>query len=285
MNLPVDIKKVFLSFVQEWFQTQHSTLPWDPDIRRTKIFIGDKFVADSVTVERTPSIILTRGDMSWAQSSIDQMQNVDYPFSPTGEPANKKRTDLIKASITFQCVSQNGIEAETLANILFLNIVGYKDQFRSNGIHQIIGTSMGEEVLLRGDVVPRLIAVPVHILFTVQASLATTLDLYTIEVLIDGDFTPYAEDTVLNAEGSVYNNWLAYEVSGLSLIFSLAPPAGSQLAVTYTGKYTLQQYVNVTPAGIADGNNKIFTLGEDVYTPYYIFSGIAASGIIDDDVV
>jgi hypothetical protein len=270
LNLPIAIKKVFLSFVQQYYATEDSRLVWNVDKRLTKIFIGDKFIAAPEVVEKMPSIILSRGTMTWAQTSIDQMQNTDLYSATEGMDPNKKRTDLVRASITFQCISQNGIEAESIANNLFLNFVGYKDQLRRNGIHQIMGVSMGEETLIRSDAAPRLVSVPVNIVFTTQVSLATTLDLYTIKVLIDGDFTPYAEE---GPYGRVYREWFSYEISGSHMMFSYPPPSGSAIKVDYTGKYTLTQYTDVTPAGIVNGINTHFILPEDVYTTYVIVSG------------
>jgi len=268
LNLPIAIKKVFLSFVQQWFATQDSRLVWNVDKRLTKIFIGDKFIAAPEVVEKMPSIILSRGQMVWAQTAIDQMQQTDLPMGPS----NKRRTDLVRASVTFQCLSQNGIEAETIANTLFLNFVGYKDQLRSNGIHQIMGVSMGEEQLVRSDVVPRLVAVPVNVVFTTQASIATSQDLYAIQVVvISGVYTPYMED---GPYGHVYQDWFSYYISGSALLFSTPPPSGAVLSVGYTGKYTLQQYTNLTPAGIADGVNMKFSLPEDVYSIYNNYSGL-----------
>lgn len=276
VNLPIAIKRVFLSFLQEWYATQDPKLIWNVDRRLTKIFIGDKFISSPEVVEKMPSIILSRGQLVWAQTSIDQMQTVDLPMSSAGMDPNKKRTDLVRASITFQCISQNGIEAETIANTLFLNLVGFKDQFRRNGIHQIMGISMGEETLLRSDVAPRLVAVPVNVVFTVQASIATTLDLFTIAVLMDTEFVPYAEG---GPYGNVYHDWFSYEISGNQLQFSYPPFSGSTLATTFVGRYTLTPYSNVTPAGIVDGVNKVFTLPEAVYTEYAIFSGLVVDPI------
>lgn len=276
VNLPVSIKRVFLSFLQEWYSTQDTKLVWNVDRRLTKIFIGDKFIASPEIVEKMPSIILSRGQLVWAQTSIDQMKTVDLPMSVAGMDPNKERTDLVRASITLQCISQNGIEAETMANTLFLNLVGYKDQFRRNGIHQIMGVSMGEETPLRSDVSPRLIAVPVNVVFTVQASIATTLDLFTIGVLMDTSFVPYAEGGPF---GHVYHDWFSYEISGNQMQFSYPPFSGSVLSASFTGRYTLNTYTNVTPAGLIDGINKTFTLPEAVYTEYAILSGVVIDPI------
>jgi len=270
VNLPVAIKKVFLSFIQNYYATEDPRLVWNVDKRLTRIFIGDKFIAAPEVIEKMPSIILSRGQMMWAQTAIDQLQSSDNPVMG-GMFQNKKRTDLVRGNVTFQCISQNGIEAETIANTLFLNLVGYKDQLRANGIHQIMGVSMGEESVLRSDVAPRLVSVPVNVVFTAQVSIATTFDLYLIRVLVDETFTPYAPD---EPGSNVYDNWFAYAVSGNTLMFSRPPASGANITTAYTGKYTLQQYLDVVPSGVINGINTIFTLPEEVYTTYTILSGI-----------
>jgi hypothetical protein len=279
-NLPLNIKKVFLSFIQQYYATEDPRLTWNVDKRLTKIFIGDKYIAAPEVVEKMPSIVLSRGTMTWAQTSIDQRLMTDLPMSSGGVDPNKIRTDLVRASVTFQCVSQNGVEAESLANVLFMLLVGYKDQLRKNGIHQILNITMGEEVLIRSDVAPRLTAVPVNVTFTVQASMATTLDLYLIKVLVDDRFTPYAEGTLWGEDpyrtvlyGRVHRDWFSYEISGSNMHFNEPPPSGAVIDVTYTGRYTLTQYNHIAPAGLINGLNKHYTLPEDVYTGYYVVSG------------
>ena len=269
-NVPLEVKKVFLSFAQQYFKTEHPTLIWNVDPRQTKIFIGDKYSLNPAIVERMPSIILSRGTMIWAQTSINQLQEQDSPF---GNETTKKRTDLVRCNVTIQCTSKNGIEAESIANLLFINLVGYKDQLRSHGIHQILGVSMGEEVPVRGDVEPRLMAVPINISFTVQSTVVTSTDDYDIRVTTNLADTPQIE------EGIVNKNWYSYLVSGNNLVFSEPPPVGASLKATYKGKYTLDQYTNVVPSGTCDGINVLYSLTEEPYCIYETLYHISISGL------
>lgn len=258
-NVPLGIKQVFLSFAQAYYATVDQTFTWDIDPRKTKIFIGDKYAVNPAIVERMPSIILSRGTLTWAQTSINQLLAQD---SPIAADTNKFRTDLVRANVTLTCTSRNGVEAEAIANTLFVNLVGFKDQLRVRGIHQILGISMGDAIPVRGDVESRLMAVPINILFTVQTSMVTTNDYYDIQVFTDLQFTP------LTQAGIIYDDWYSYLVSGNSLVFSYPPPEGVELTANYKGKYTLQQYTDVVPSGIIDGVNTIFTLGEDPFCMY-----------------
>jgi hypothetical protein len=275
MLLTNDIKRTFLSFAQTYFRDVHPTLKWNVDARVTKIFIGDKNIAAPSIVDKTPSIILARGSMSYIQSSIDQVQ---YQNTPIGPPETKQRTDLVRGTVTYNCASQNGVEAEEIANLLFLNIVGFKDQFRHNKIHQILGVSIGEEQLARSDVSPRLSVVPVTVMFTAQTTSLTTTDLYTIQITEDGDYR--AQMPLDWQVQNVAPEMLGYTISGLTLTFTEPPASGIALRATYTGRFTMNRYTDVTPAGIIDGANNVFTLEEEVYSPYLTLSGIVEYGSV-----
>lgn len=277
MHLTNNIKKIFLSFAQGYFAQAFSPFLWNVDPKRTKIFIGDRNIAAPAVIEKLPSIILSRGTMSYAQTSIDQRQFVDTASGPFSA---KQRTDLVRGSITFNCSSSNAIEAEEIANIIFLNIVGFKDEFRERGIHQILGTSIGEEQVVRGDVVPRLVVVPVTVLFTAQASIITTDDLYSVQVFFDTYLEPKPQ--IRNEDNFYYEDDIyGYVASGNTLTFSRPPASGTVIKVNYKGRYTLTSYTNVTPAGIIDGSNDRYLLPEAIYTPYYTYSGLTihASGL------
>lgn len=270
-----NIKRIFLSFAQTYFRDVHPTIKWDVDVRKTQIFIGDKMVAAPTVYEQMPSILLSRGSATFAQTSIDQMQTMTKWWDNTG----KLRTDLVRGSVTFHCMSQNGIEAEEIANVLFHQIVGFKDQFREHGVHQIMGVSMGEEQVVRGDVVPRLALVQVNVVFTVQVSLLTIEDLYSAIVYTDSDYLgqitsdPWSRDRYM----------FGYTISGSTLTFNYAPVIGTNISMNWTGAITLNSYTNFTPSGIIDGSNNVFTLPEPIYTPYYMYSGLIVyvSGIYE----
>jgi len=264
-----NIKKIFLSFAQGYFSTSFSPFVWNVDPKKTKIFIADRNASAPEVIEKMPSIVLSRGQMAYAQTSIDQMQFVDTAVGPSRA---KQRTDLVRGSITFNCCSQNGIEAERIANVLFGTIVGFKDEFRERGIHQILGISMGEEIVARGDVVPRLVIVPVNVVFTVQTSIISTDDsLYTADVFFSDWLDPKPQmDGDFEEDKTIYG----YIVSGNTFIFNRPPASGTTIKVNYKGRYTLTNYTNITPAGIIDGENNAFTVAEAIYTPYYTYSGI-----------
>lgn len=252
MILSTTIKKVFLSFAQQLFTTvQPLGLVWDVDPRKTQIFIADNYSVSPEIVESMPAIILVRGNAAWAQTSIDQRLSTSLLND------HKLRKDLVRLSVTLQCTSKNGIEAEKIADTLFTSLVGYKDQFRKNGIHQILSISMGEERLVRADSTERLFAIPINVMFAVESEVAYTVDDYELLITVAGMQTLQHID---------------YEYSPGSGINYFNPPvSGAAMLATYADAITLDQIVEV-PSGIVDGINRHFTLSHTVYGYYPPFN-------------
>lgn len=263
MDIPIEIKKVFLSFVQQYFQTKYRGLVWNVDIRRTQIFIGDKNAVAPEIVEKMPSIVLNRGGMTYLQTSIDQT------VKQTLDSKTKHRADLVRATLTLACLSSNGLEAENIASKLFTILVAYKDEFRQHGIHQIMGISMGEEQMIRGDSVERLYMVPVNITFVFQVDVASTTNYYDLTLTAADGTTTLIER-------------LDYTISGGNYVVLTMPlHSGVNLRATYTGALTLSSYVSETPSGIYDGLHRIYSLYEAVYGYGYLMNDFTlGSGLV-----
>ena len=61
-SVTLDVKHIFLSFLQKFFEKQ-DRYKWSSDIRTSKVIIADKNAIDLGVVERRPSIILSRGNL------------------------------------------------------------------------------------------------------------------------------------------------------------------------------------------------------------------------------
>jgi hypothetical protein len=251
MSVSIDIKKVFLSFAQQYYAT-HPKLTWNADPRLTKIYIADKYALDPAVVEKMPAIILNLGARGFVRTSIGQVMERDLTRPHT------HRTDLIQGLVTYNCISKNGIEAETIADGLLLRLMGFKDEFRTHKIHQLLGMNIGEEQVIRGDASVRMSMVPVYVQYTVQTGAEYDERIYTLNVY--------------NSSTEVYEAIHFEVVSGHNIIFETAPASGSVLTAQYTGKYTLTDKTE-TLTGAINGANKIFFTSEDIFTDYPITSG------------
>jgi hypothetical protein len=261
LSLSLNIKRTFLSFAQQYFRDVPTRYKWDPDPRLTKIFIGDKFSSKSATLEKYPSIILASNTKRWGRTSIDQ--RAKYPGLGV-DNITKVRSDLVVGSITYQCLSSNPIEAELIADLLFENLVGYKDQFRSNDIHQLLDIQQGDSQQLRADTVGRLYAVPVTVYYAKQASITTAPVDYDLRVYTyTGNFSESSLQSIVGVE---YLEALTYAVSGLEIVFNFPPASGLQLSARYVDAITLQEIDEVI--GATDGVQVIYSLANIPYCLY-----------------
>ena len=115
MNYSFFIKRVFLSFAQQYFLTKVPNYKWTSGID-TKIIIADKSAENIDPHEMRPMIILSRGAYGWEKTSIGQMKNTNV----FGDRFSTTFNDLIRGAVTFNCIARHGLQAEELANFLFI---------------------------------------------------------------------------------------------------------------------------------------------------------------------
>ena len=259
------IKRIFISFAQHYFRDAPTGYQWTKDPRTTAIFIGDKYSSKIGTAEKYPAIILTSGGKRWAKTSIDQRK--DYPGFPLNRDY-KVRTDLVMSSVVYQCIGENGVEAGSIADVLFNAIVAYKDSLRRNGIHQILDVQIGEEQLVRSDNVARLFAVPVMVSFTTQSTLVTSAVDYSLRV-----YTNYGNSFIQSVIGlSDVPEAAMYTVSGQSIVFNEPPASGVTIDARYIDSITLDE-VNQS-FGMANGVQTVWVLDSIPYSELYKINSI-----------
>jgi len=168
-NVTVDthqiIKQISLEFIQIMYSESgpDTRLTWDPDESQTEISVLDKYSFNLDDVMVRPAIVANRGPVRWASSSgFQQMQEMDM---------RKERiigTDLISGSVTFNCFSKEGVEAESVAGDVFDWFRAFRKPLRKSGLFRVQSTSMGEEALVKSDSRPDLSVVPVQVEASVQ---------------------------------------------------------------------------------------------------------------------
>ncbi len=258
MNFTLKLKRLFLSFVQQYFASTPTSYLWNADPKATQIFIGDKFSGRGGTAEKYPAVILSAFNLRWGRTAIDQL--MQYPGFAV-EPALKVRSDLVLGTLAFQCLSVAAPQAEMISDTIFTALVGFKDQFRQNGIHQILDIQLGDLQLIRSDTESRLYAIPVTVAFAVQSTVATGPDEFNLVVYSFADDATFLQSiTGIPDPTGIY----MYSVSGTQIIFNMAPPSGLQIQASYVTQGTL---VSINESlGIADGSTIIFNLSQVPYT-------------------
>ena len=156
---PSDIaKEVVLGFLMSFFQERpRGPAGWhyNEDENKASIFICDKFSYNREVAEQRPGLFVDRGPMRWAGRHLDQ-------FVGSGVDGGAKiRGDLIECGVRVNCVSKEGVEAEHLAQMIFMLVSIFRDEFRKvEGIHHVLSTDVGSESILRSDSRPDLHLVP-----------------------------------------------------------------------------------------------------------------------------
>lgn len=262
-NFNIEIKRTFVSFAQARFK-DHPKYTWQADLIKTKVLILDKYAINLKVLETKRSIVVSRGAYGWKHTSLGQRdQRADsLALHETREPY----TDLLRGTITYNCISQQGLVAEEMAHILFVALAGAKTQFRKNGIHQILNINLGEESILKSDSSIELSAVPIYVEFETQKNFVVGFDFYTF-VLVD-------ENTDSLYQGAFY------DIDATGIHFYVAPASGKTLTATYTHAVTLAE-ITEPLIGSINGVNKDFTVSYPIYTAYPLFSGadVTVSGV------
>jgi hypothetical protein len=278
-NISLAIKYIFLNFAQAYFGEQHNRFTWNIDPRISNIIIADKFAIDLGVAVQRPSIILSRGAAAWTyavrgqQGWINPHRTGNVKFGALTPALNDDRirgiefTDLYSGSITYNCVAKQGVEAEDIANKLFVALTVHKRDFATVGIYKFTSMSISEERLIRHGGT-ELFGVAINVSFLMQKSLGQSESLYNCRVWVCGD--EYFE----GLDFDVINN-------GTQIEFYEAPEDGCAILVTYVDAITLELRTEVN-VGTGNGETKIFTLpnGGSVYGYYRILEGI----IVDLDV-
>lgn len=131
---------------------------WTEDQDSTKIFIADSWTENLERPEPRPALIITRGDIRWSNTTIDQLQEQRFGT------AERTYTDLLSSDLTVNCFSREGLEAELLANIVFQTVQFFAKIIRSRSkVFELNSVVLGREALVQSDSKIDLTVVPVGI--------------------------------------------------------------------------------------------------------------------------
>jgi hypothetical protein len=272
MGYSIDAKRIFLGFTQSLF-AENFALRWSLDPKTTSILIGDKHFIESPLIEMKPAIILSRGPLRWGQHTIDQRLAYNYTT------LDKKFSDMIYGTVVFNVLSKTEYITERLADYLFTKITGYRDQFRKNGINNILGISMGDSVVLKNNTDVEFVNVPISVNYAMQRSVDfvhdTFSDMYITATALDESRVDTSElgtgITGTYAAGNFIQG-IDYTISGSNINF-ISIPSGVELTFVYTGKTTLTEYSETI---VVPEYNPLYSyrLQEPVEWIYPLYSGL-----------
>jgi len=115
------------------------------DEEATDIRITDNHAYQLDSNDKRPAIIGVRGSISWNNIGISGLQNLDLK---TGQ---EKRTDLMNGSLTLNCLSSVGVEAERIASDVFNLFKVFKNTLRKFGFFTVRSMTIGPEQLIEAS--------------------------------------------------------------------------------------------------------------------------------------
>ena len=287
-NINLWIKHTFLSFAQGYFSLD-TKFTWNLDPRLTKIIIADKFAVDLGVIDKRPAIILSRGGFGWTdsfrgqdgQNSVLLSKRVDTlaPAPSADRWADFIFTDLLRGSVTYNVLSKNGIEAEEIANKLFIALSGYKRELKSYGIHKTMGLTIGDERIVKATSEIEAMGVTVSLSFMAQRTLEKAAKFNNIEaaIVVPKETTtgtvPQSIYLYENVDYRVINN-------GVQIEF-LNPPSADTIAIDLNFVNAIDMgTVSTTISGIFNGEETIYIIPSgEVYGYYRLTREIIVSGL------
>jgi len=272
MGFSIDAKRIFLGFAQAIF-AENPTLTWSLDPKITNILIGDKHFINSPLIEMKPAIILSRGALRWGQHTIDQRMTYNLAT------LDKTFADIVYGSVVFNVLSKSEYITENLADYFFMKLTGYRDQFRKNGINNIISIAMGDSQVLKNNTDLEFVNVPISVSYAMQRNIQYVHDTLTNITIVSSLLSQTDADEAELGTGitgsfgtGYFVQGIDYTVSGTGISF-ITIPSGVQLSFTYTGTTTYTTYTQTVDVPL-DTPLTSYELTEPVESLYPLYSGI-----------
>lgn len=151
--------KLFAKFLQLIFATfEKGAYRWCDDVNDTDLYITDQCPMPQEAIEKRPAIILTRGPTSFGNLALDQFAGpgpLPKPGQPMATPnsdfetGTRRFTDLVASTMTYNCLSREGLEAQRIAWIAMMATRRLKRSLMRAGIHRV-----GEELSVSSESPP-----------------------------------------------------------------------------------------------------------------------------------
>src|SRR4051812_30766259 len=120
--------RLFVRFLQVVFESfPKGSYHWSLDESNTDITISDQATIARDTVEKRPAILVARGPVAYGNLSLDQFAGPHFKKGEDGKPelvpnmdyksGRRRHTDLCSGSVSFNCLSKEGIEAGRIAHL------------------------------------------------------------------------------------------------------------------------------------------------------------------------
>lgn len=134
--------RVLVGFTQGLFkQLPKGRYNWSPSFEETEIVITDQIPITIESLSSRPAIVTMQGQSNFLNTTMRSLEQVNVLSG------NHVFRDLIQGSITFNCVSRNGVEASRLAWFLASQIKALRVFLQRQGPFARIG----HDVIIMGE--------------------------------------------------------------------------------------------------------------------------------------
>ena len=162
--------RLFCRFLQVVFSGfPKGSYHWDQDEKLTDITISDEATIAKEVVNRRPAILVARGPAQFTNTSMNQLAGPVVGYSGTGtiqQPGGvnlavnsatgeERHTDLIAATMQYNCLSSEGLEAQRIAWACGYFTRTLKTSLMKAGLHRV-----GEDVSFGAESAPGTIVQP-----------------------------------------------------------------------------------------------------------------------------
>lgn len=149
--------RLFVKFLQLVFATfEKGSYQWNEDPELSDITITDQATTATQAIERRPAIICSRGAAAYGNIALNQFAGPGPLPTVAGEPmqypnldwasGQKRYTDLVSCSMTYNCISREGLEAQRIAYISMMATRRLKISLMKAGLHRV-----GEEIQVSSE--------------------------------------------------------------------------------------------------------------------------------------
>lgn len=167
-NLLTDeVKNRILEFLRFLF-SRSDQYTWVDDEIQSKIAISDIF-PQKEDIGKKPAVVVRRGNLILTNRSVGHFQG--WTFSKN---FGSRFMDLLQSQVVIECYSREGLEAEKIANFIFMGLLFFRKRLREVGrVHDILAGAVGSEVPQRVSSEITLSMVPVEMSFSFSENWTT----------------------------------------------------------------------------------------------------------------
>lgn len=155
-----EVKNRLIEFLRFIFSNS-SRFQYNDDELASKVSISDVFPKKE-DYEKKPAIVVRRENLMTTNRGIGHFHG--WTFSKN---FGSRFMDLFRSQCVIECYSREGLEAEKLANIVFMSFLYFRRKLREVGrVHDILVANIGPEVPQKISSEITLAMVPVQLSFS-----------------------------------------------------------------------------------------------------------------------